>query len=87
MRNVDIREELGTTPIIEYIEKRQLSWWGHLERMDERRPVKRICRAMITEKRDRGRPKAKWNDLVEKTRMKKGKIMSEARKLAKNKKE
>lgn len=86
MRNVDIREELGTKSIIQYIEKRQLSWWGHLERMDERRPVKTIWRTRIIEKRERGRPKMKWNDLMPKTRLKTGKTIKEVQKLYMDKK-
>lgn len=29
-KNVKIREELETVPVLEYTEERQQSWWGHM---------------------------------------------------------
>ena len=37
IRNVTIRNQLNVPPIMNKIEKGQLRWLGHLERMDERR--------------------------------------------------
>ncbi|KAL3279042.1 hypothetical protein HHI36_016558 [Cryptolaemus montrouzieri] len=30
-----IRQELDIKPVSEYIEQRQLGWWGHLKRMND----------------------------------------------------
>lgn len=38
MRNIQIRGELGTKPIMEYIQERQLSCWGHIRRIKENVP-------------------------------------------------
>ena len=40
IRNVKIREELQIESIAEFIERRQLSWWGHINRMKECRQVR-----------------------------------------------
>lgn len=65
IRNEDIREELGTMPVLEFIENRHLSWWRHLVRLNDKRPVRKIQTIRIKGKRGRGRPKDDWEDLVE----------------------
>src|SRR3978361_2503324 len=47
MRNTKIREELGVAAITDFIEQRQLGWWGHLQRMSDNRPVKQVWEASI----------------------------------------
>ncbi|CAH0555727.1 unnamed protein product [Brassicogethes aeneus] len=42
IRNTVIREELEIETTIEYIKKRQLSWWGHLQRLNNKRQVKKV---------------------------------------------
>ena len=42
IRNEEIRKNLGIESMSKFIEKRQLSWWGHLQRMDDTRPTKQI---------------------------------------------
>jgi len=42
VRNRKIRDELDIEPISDFIEKRQLSWWGHLQRMDGSRKAKQV---------------------------------------------
>ncbi|KAJ8949194.1 hypothetical protein NQ318_021687 [Aromia moschata] len=55
-RNEDIRRELEIQPITEYIEKRQLDWWGHLMRLPNNIPTRKIWEARSYGKRKRGRP-------------------------------
>lgn len=50
----DRRKDLNIQPTLEFIEERQLQWWGHLQRMKEERPVKRVCKAKIEKKRRGG---------------------------------
>lgn len=88
IRNQQVREELGVTKsVLEFIEQRQLSWWGHLQRLDSKRPVKQIWEAKPDQKRGRGRPKETWDSAVGKILKKKGKTWQEAKVLAREKKE
>ena len=49
IRNAKIREELHIESIAEFIERRQLSWWGHINinRMKECRQVRQVWEARI----------------------------------------
>jgi hypothetical protein len=69
--NDDIREELGIEPITT-IEKNQLKWYGHLNRMADTRQVRRIWDAKINTKRGRGRPPESWNGTVAKVMERRG---------------
>ena len=44
------------------VEKRVLSWLGHLERMSEQRITKRVWRALVPGRRCKGRPRFRWID-------------------------
>ncbi|KAJ8937082.1 hypothetical protein NQ318_017671 [Aromia moschata] len=63
-RNEDIRRELEIQPITEYIEKRQLEWWGHLMRLPNNTPTRKIWEARSYGKRKRGRPEETWDDTI-----------------------
>lgn len=84
IRNDDIREELEIQSIGEFIEQRQMSWWGHLQRMKDSIPVKRIWETKMHGKRKKGRPKKSWDSTVNDILQKKGKTWTEAKKLAQN---
>lgn len=84
VRNTDIRQELGLKALTEFIEQRQLSWWGHLQRMSEDRQVKRVWEARVKVRRRRGRPSENWESAVAKIIQGRGKTLHEARTLAMN---
>lgn len=84
IRSTQIREELKVKPMMEFIEQKQLSWWGHIQRMEEERPAKRIYETRIQNKRKRGRPRRTWEQAIGKIMEKKGKNWSEAKILAKD---
>ncbi|KAJ8941565.1 hypothetical protein NQ318_011524 [Aromia moschata] len=65
-RNEDIRRALEIQPITEYIEKRQLEWWGHLMRLPNNTPTRKIWEARNYGKRKRGRPEETWDDTIKK---------------------
>lgn len=87
IQNVKIREELEIEPTLDFIERRQLSWWGHLIRMNNTRPVKQIWETKIRKRKKRGRPRKTWDVALGEILRKKGKSWAEARTLAKDKKE
>ena len=87
IRNTDIREELEIESTLEFIERRQLSWWGHLQRMDNKRPVKKIWEAKVQKQKKRGRPRKTWDGVVNEILLKRGTTWEEARRTSKNKKE
>ncbi|KAJ8935859.1 hypothetical protein NQ318_015970 [Aromia moschata] len=45
IRNADIREQLQVQSVLSRIENRQLGWFGHLIRMNNDRPVKKVWEA------------------------------------------
>ena len=87
IRNEDVRTELQIQSVLEFIENKQLSWWGHLQRMTDTRPAKEIWGARVQSKKGRGRPKETWNKVVEKILRKRGKTWTEAKRLSRNRKE
>lgn len=87
IRNQEVREELEVKSAMETVEERQLGWWGHLQRLDNDRPVKKIWEARTLKKRRRGRPKETWNNIIAKTLEKKKTSWQEAKMLSSNKKE
>ena len=48
----------------ERVDARVLRWFGHMERMDEGRLVKKVWKAEVSGRRPRGRPKFGWMDGV-----------------------
>lgn len=64
IRNEIVRTELKVEPILSNIERQHLKWFGHLIRMEDQRQPKRIWQTKAQERRTRGRPKKKWNDVV-----------------------
>lgn len=86
IRNDDIRAELNIKSVQEYIEQRQLGWWGHLQRLNSTVPVKKVWKSRATGRRKRGRPRKTWNETLDKILRKKGKTWNEAKQIALDKK-
>jgi hypothetical protein len=53
IRNKIIRDIVGVQSVQEYVERSQLRWYGHVNRMDDKRIVKRVYEARETGKRPR----------------------------------
>jgi hypothetical protein len=87
IRNSRIREEIGIESIEDFIEKRQLGWWGHLQRMNDMVPVKRIWETRMHGKRKRGRPRETWDKVISKILKKRGKTWVEAKSMAQDRNE
>ncbi|XP_076038148.1 uncharacterized protein LOC143023499 [Oratosquilla oratoria] len=60
VRNDAIRQELEVESIVEFVERAQLRWFGHVERMDQERTPRRRLYWTPTAKRPVGRPRMKW---------------------------
>lgn len=86
-RNIDVREELQVESIIDFIEKKQLGWWGHLQRMEECIPAKRMWTSRIKAKRGPGRPKLTWEKEVAKLIENRGQTVLNAKEIARDKKQ
>jgi hypothetical protein len=67
IRNVTIRQQIGLKEtIIKEIEQNQLTWYGHVQRMAERRLPKIALKWTPKQKRARGRPKKNWMEGIKK---------------------
>jgi hypothetical protein len=57
-----MRDIVGVQSIEEYAERSQLRWFGHVNRMDDKRIVNRVYETRDTGKRPRGRPRETWKE-------------------------
>ncbi len=65
VRNEEVRRRTGIVKeFAERAEQRVLRWFGHVERMEEERLVKRVIRSNVRDVRPRGRPQMGWLDSV-----------------------
>ena len=51
-------------PMAEFIREKRLRWFGHAQRQDKDDAARKILQMTVDGKRNRGRPKLKWRDLV-----------------------
>ncbi|WP_435325978.1 hypothetical protein, partial [Klebsiella pneumoniae] len=65
VRNEEVRRRTGVLQEMSArAEQRVLQWFGHVERMDEERLVKKIAESEARGVRLRGRPRMGWMDSV-----------------------
>jgi hypothetical protein len=50
--------------IVTYIKINRLRWAGHVIRLEEQNPARRVLVAVVEGRRQRGRPKLRWEDGV-----------------------
>ncbi|KAJ8946257.1 hypothetical protein NQ318_004626 [Aromia moschata] len=86
IRNADIREQLQVQSVLSRIESRQLGWFGHLIRMNNDRPVKKVWEAKRQIKRRKGRPPKTWDQGIARILESRGITRAEATTMAKNRK-
>lgn len=82
IRNESICQDLEIEPLQDFVERRQLSWWGHLNRMNNERPAKQIWEAKIQKRKKRGRPEQTWNNTITEIINERGRTWREARDMA-----
>ena len=68
-------------------DQRLLRWFGHVERMDEYRMVRRVLTAEVSGGRVRGRPRLGWMDGVKVALGNRGMTVEAARQCGKDRKE
>jgi hypothetical protein len=81
-RNNRIREALNQEPILNYIERRSVQWYGHVVRMQDYRKPKHAMKARREKRIGRGRPRRTWEDCVMDVVRRKGKTLADMRRLA-----
>ena len=64
IRNDTIRNKLEMESARTYLQRAQLRWWGHLNRLPRDRQVRRVWEARKPGKRRRGRPRREWDGEV-----------------------
>ena len=87
IRNEHIRNSLQLESIQNTIEKKQLSWYGHLTRMPDNRQTKIIWNARIKKGKTRGRPIKTWENNIEEILNRNNISLQEAGRKAKDRKE
>ena len=65
LRNDNIRKELNVMSIIDFVERAQLRWYGHVMRMGEEREPKRWLDWRPRGRRPRGRPRKRWLENID----------------------
>ncbi|KAJ8934491.1 hypothetical protein NQ318_012467 [Aromia moschata] len=79
-------EQLQVQSVLSRIENRQLGWFGHLIRMNNDRPVKKVWEAKRQIKRRKGRPPTTWDQGIARILESRGITRAEATTMAKNRK-
>ena len=65
VRNEEVRRRAGIErELASRADQRVLRWFGHVERMDEYRMVRRVFMGEVSGGRVRGRPRLAWMDGV-----------------------
>ena len=64
IRNEVIRDTVGTTPVLQHIDRQRTKWFGHLTRMPPEQPALRAYTTRCSGWKARGRPRRRWSDSV-----------------------
>ena len=65
VRSSEIRKSLNIEPLLLWIERSQLRWFGHVSRMPQKRLSKQALLAKADWRRPVGRPRTKWTNCIE----------------------
>ena len=87
VRNEEVRMRAGIErELASRADQRVLRWFGHVERMDECRMVRRVLMAEVSGGRVRGRPRLGWMDGLKVALGNRGMTVEAARQCAKDRK-
>ena len=88
LRNEEVRRRTGVLlELSNRAEQKGLRWFGHVERMDEDRMVKRISGSGVRGGRPRGRPRFGWMEGVKRSLESRGVSVEQGRVRARDRKE
>ena len=65
VRSSEIQKSLNIEPLLLRIERSQLRWFGHVNKMPQERLPKQALLARANGKRPVGRPRTRWTDYIE----------------------
>ena len=83
IRNTEIRRRTGVTrDLAGRADQSMLRWFGHVERMEGDKLVKKVVRSRVGGVNLRGRPRIGWLESVKKAAEKRGRTLGECRELA-----
>ena len=84
IRNEQIRNDLAVEGVEEYVQRKQLDWWGHLNRMRDNIPVKKVWQSKTPWKRQPGRPRDTWDGAIAAILAARGVTWQEARDMSRD---
>ena len=88
VRNEVVRTRTGVRrELAARVDMNVLRWFGHVERMDIERLLKKVMNAKVNERSARGRPRFGWMDGVERGLNDRGMDVREASELARDRNE
>ena len=88
IRNEEVRRRTGVEDELAMrVDRCVLRWFGHMERMEGGRLVKKVMKANVNGSRMRGRPKYGWKDGVKRALSNRGMSVEEASECAKDRNE
>ena len=65
LRSSEIRKSFNIEPLLLRIERSQLRWFGHVNKMPQERLPKQALLAKANGRRPVGRPRTRWTDYIE----------------------
>jgi hypothetical protein len=65
VHNEELKDLYSSQNIVRLVKSRRIRWAGHVARMGERRVVYRVLAGKTEGKRQRGRPRRRWEDNIE----------------------
>jgi hypothetical protein len=84
VRSERIREQVGQESVRRVVEERQLSWFGHVYRMERERKPKQFMEAQVEGRRQTGRQRITIECRIEDIGNRRGKTLAEAKNMAPN---
>jgi len=63
--NYELNDPIKNADIVRFVKSKTMAWLGHVMRMEAKRIPKRVLEWKPTGRRNRGRPRERWNEDIE----------------------